>query len=55
MPTPYIKKVADIYNKPIEDVERLWDKAKESVGDENKEDYALITHIFHKIVKSHYA
>jgi hypothetical protein len=55
MPTPYIEKVAQKYGKPVDDVERIWDKAKSAVGDEHKDDYALITHIFQKMVKSEYA
>lgn len=54
MPTAYVEKIAKQHNVSVKDVETLWDKAKDAVSDEHKDDYAIIVSIFKKMVKKHY-
>lgn len=51
MPTPYIKKLAKQTGKPVAEVERLWDKAKEQASKAGRtDDYAYITGILKHMV-----
>lgn len=51
MPASIIKSFADKTGKSLSDVERLWDKAKQSAKDQNREkDFAYITGILKKML-----
>lgn len=46
-----VKSLANKYNKTIDEVEKLWKKAKKSAADSgHKEDYAYITGILKKML-----
>ena len=50
MPTAYIKKMAKKHNMSVEKSDRLWQKATAIVKAQGKDDYALITSIYKKML-----
>lgn len=50
MPTAYITKMAKKHNISIEKSDEIWKKATKVVHDEGKDDYALITTIYKKML-----
>lgn len=56
MPTAYVRKMAEKKGKPVAEIEKIWDKAKERAAEEGHgEEYDYITGIFQNMLGEGYS